>query len=98
MIADFAHLRGFLGSYFHQDWDLDDATPAAVVKRFCSESSVAERSLVCEDLLRILDFATANEFTDDFMVNELWCYYWPGRDGMSDIAFFQWLLGQLREP
>ena len=44
-------LRGFLGAYFHQDWELDAANTQEVVAQYVEVSTPEERRVLSQAIL-----------------------------------------------
>jgi hypothetical protein len=69
-------LHQFFGGYFHQDWQLDDATWQDVIGRFLSESAPNGAAPVAAGIERLLSDSVSDE-TLCREVQELGCDYWP---------------------
>jgi hypothetical protein len=86
MKARFPNLHGMCG-YFHQDWNVDDPTAEAVVRRYMREAAPEEVNRVAaeiENLLRI-------EMTEEerrAVVDKFGCEYYPPGD---DLSYSEWL-------
>lgn len=67
----------FFGSYFHQDWRLDDPTPEVVVQRFTRTHPAEEVRKVIVDLDQLLAINITETALRKMLVDDLLCYYMP---------------------
>ncbi len=85
--ARFPNFYGMCGCYFHQDWDMDDPTAEAVVRRYMRDADPQEVQRVAveiDDFLRI-------EMTEEerrAILDKFGCEYYPPGDGLS---YSEWL-------
>jgi hypothetical protein len=87
MKARFPNLSGICGCYFHQDWDMDDPTAEAVVRRYMRDADPQEVQRVAaeiDDFLRI-------EMTEEerrAVLDKFGCEYYPPGD---ELTYSEWL-------
>jgi hypothetical protein len=87
MKTRFPNLYRMCGCYFHQDWDMDDPTAEAVVRRYIRDADPQEVQRVAaeiDDFLRI-------EMTEEerrAVLDRFACEYYPLGDGLS---YSDWL-------
>ena len=78
----------FFGSYFHQDWDLNDATAGAVTQRFVVENSAEVVRKVSLELGQLLSLPATESDLRQLLFDELGCYYLPP----EGVSTRKWLL------
>ena len=87
MKTDFPALYNFCVGYFHQDWNLDDPTAEAVVRRFMNDDGPQGVQQLRAEIDRFLRVSKSEE--QRAAILDAWgcCYYPPG-DGLS---YTDWL-------
>jgi phenylalanyl-tRNA synthetase beta subunit len=78
---------GVCSCYFHQDWELDDPTAEAVVRRYLRDADPREIELLIAEIDEFLKL----EMTDEerqVVLEDLGCEYYPPSDGLT---FSKWL-------
>lgn len=88
-MSDYPALENFLAAYFHQDWAMEHATPAAVVGYYRDSESAEQVAATRDDLERLL----ARDLDDAALgaaARRLGSEYDPTREGVS---WREWLSG-----
>jgi hypothetical protein len=92
MNNDHEALQNFMGSYFHQDWTLDDASPHEVLQRyFRDQDSAEELSSVLRALRDLIADGDDDEALSTRLLREFGSYYNPRGVGLSTRAWLQTL-------
>ena len=94
--AEFLALQQFFGGYFHQDWHCDAETPDEVLKKFASESTVAERRELASLIEKYMAEFNSDAELDDKLFEELGSYYQPSGTGDSSREWLHHIAEILR--
>lgn len=86
-IKRFYALQDFFGSYFHEDWTLDDVSPDAIVGRFKAEAASAVPT-VLDELNELLSLDVPDPMLGEHVRTRYDLRYDPRRDGLT---MGQWL-------
>lgn len=93
----FPHLFQFFSGYFHEDWELDDPHPLAVVSRYLRE---AKPSIIEETLKEITTLKAMNLSEielNQVLMNELYCSYDPSFEGKTSAEWLEWLQNTIQQ-
>ena len=82
MSDTFPNLQGFCGSYFHQDWGLDDPTAEAVVDRYICDATPEEVQQLASEIATFLRLEMS-EKERAAVLDGFGCGYYPPGDGVS---------------
>lgn len=83
--SEFQNLVQFFGSYFHQDWRLDDPDPHAVIERFLQMNPVEDVVKVVSELDVLLERRPSEDDLRKMLVSEFLCYYLPDGNGSIQL-------------
>ncbi len=83
----FPNLYGLCGCYFHQDWDMDDPTPEAVIRRYCLDADPQEVQRVASEINEFLRIEMTEEERRT-VLGRFGCEYLPSAD---DVSYSEWL-------
>ena len=83
-------LGHLLGAYFHQDWQLDDPDPGAVVDRFLRDEPPERAQEVVRDIDQVLRANLAPAKLEELLARDLGSAYYPPADGKT---WADWLRG-----
>jgi hypothetical protein len=78
----YPNLDEFFGTYFHQDWREDSATPSGIVDRYLAEWPPEEVRAAGKELRRLLAETPTEPGLAD-AVGHLGSFYNPQADGLS---------------
>jgi len=84
-----SQLIGFFGGWFHQDWDLEAASPDEILENYLTQADRAERAALSAAIRNYVEMCPDDHLLRDRLFQDLQCYYDPSRDGVSPRA---WLL------
>ncbi len=83
-------LLKYLGScYFHQDYDLEAPTPAALVRRFAGEESVDQAQQLIDELRPLIESDLSESMARHMWLHDADAMYEPDRDGKTYIEWFK---------
>jgi hypothetical protein len=82
-------LQEFLGSYFHEDWMLDDASTLHVAQRFRAETEGQPdfRLRVVAEIRELLDRPLSEEELHSYLLDEYDIVYDPWDDHLTTRAW-----------
>src|SRR5438874_11551730 len=86
----FHNLVQFFGAYFHQDWDADDPTPEAVIRRFVTTNELEAVRKVVGELDDLLSLPLSEAELRRLLLDDLLCCYLPP-DGRSVRTWLTWV-------
>jgi hypothetical protein len=88
--ANFAELKNFCSSYFHEDWALDAETPGDVVAQFLADSPTAtELRTIADQIRQFIDMHGDDVRLETALFEALGCYYQPSADDVSARAWLE---------
>lgn len=91
--AQYPNVYALVAGYFHQDWDLDDATWQGVVSRYVSDATPGELRALRTELASLVE-AVSNEDTLRLIVLE---EFGGEYDPSPELSMHDWLGLVLRE-
>jgi len=81
-------LLNYLGSsYFHQDYDLEAPTPAALVKRFAEEEEPDYAQILVDELRSMLASGVSESMARDMWLRDAEASYDPASEGKSYLSW-----------
>ena len=96
MIVEYDQLAVLLGSYFHQDWDLDAESWQGVVHNYISDSDAEDIQYLCAQLENFIEEFESGA-CDASIFLKLHCYYDYRPSGLSAVEWLSGILRILRE-
>lgn len=88
-------LYQFFAGYFHQDWDLDTETSAAVVALYMHDSTIDEIDCLKGAILRLVDCDWDNAELEKRLLRDLGCFYVASGAGQSAREWLQGIVAIL---
>jgi len=82
----FPDLTQFLGSYFHQDWDMFETTDRGVLQQFVKEVPRAVVESIIAEISKLQRMEIA-ECDLRALLHEMGCQYYPG----ETVSYCEWL-------
>jgi hypothetical protein len=87
MKSRFPNLYGMCSCYFHQDWDLDDPTAEAVIRRYIRDADPHEVQRVAAEIDEFLRVEMTEE-KRRAILDKFGCEYFPPGD---ELSYSEWL-------
>lgn len=85
----YPNLLEFFGGYFHQDWDLEDANPDDVIRRFQSSEPRENVEAVIDELNTLLSSNLNEEELQTGLLLDLQCCYDPRVDWADTTSWLK---------
>jgi len=97
--SDFAEIKNFFASYFHEDWLVEANDTAQVVSRYLAEVwNAEERRGLSNQITRFIDIYANDVALEEALFSELGCYYQPSADGISARVWLQDIASRFGAP
>lgn len=90
-------IKDFLGSEFHQDWDLESSSPDDVVTAYIEKSSGEHLRMLGNSLISYLKEIKNDDELDSRLFSELKCEFYPKGIGLSTRDWLQSLARRFLE-
>ena len=92
---EFPKLTHFFSSYFHQDWQYEYETESweQLVVRYADDDGIAAVASTCAELSLLINSNRAD--LDDFILNELGCYFYPPARGQATADWLRQVSAEL---
>ena len=82
-------LKQFFAAYFHQDWDCDSETPAAVVALYMSHSTMDEIDRLKGAILRLMACDCDDAELEESLYRDFGCFFLPSGAGLNVKEWLQ---------